>query len=55
MSACLLLGTFQFYIVMSVVFRLFIYTTTANSFTVGNDNVLLEFFLEGLKEVLIRS
>jgi len=30
---------------MSVVFGLSIYTATANSWTVGNENVLLGFFL----------
>ena len=43
MSACLLLDPFQLSIEMSVVFRLPIYTATANSCTVGNENVLLEF------------
>jgi len=33
---------------MSVVFGLSIYTATANSCTVGNENVLLEFFLGGV-------
>jgi len=32
---------------MSVVFGLSIYTATANSCTVGNENVLLGFFVEG--------
>jgi len=32
---------------MSVVFDLSIYTATANSWTVGNQNVLLGFFLGG--------
>ena len=40
---CLLLNTFQLYIEMSVVFGLSIYTATANSCTVGNENVLFEF------------
>ena len=48
MSACLLLDPFQLSIEMSVVFRLPIYTATANSCTVGNENVLLEFFWEGV-------
>ena len=42
---CLLLDPFQLYIEMSVVFHLSIYTATANSCTVGNENVLLVFFL----------
>ena len=53
-SACLLLDPFQLYIRMSVVFGLSIYTATANSCTVGNENVLLGFFGEGVREVLIR-
>jgi len=32
---------------MSVVFGLSIYTATANSFTVGNENVLFGFFVGG--------
>jgi len=44
MSACLLLDPFQLYLEKSVVFGLSIYTATANSCTVGNENVLLEFF-----------
>jgi len=32
---------------MSVVFGLSIYTATANSCTVGNENVLLGFFVSG--------
>ena len=47
MSACLLLDPFQLYIEMSVVFALSIYTATANSCTVGNENVFLEFFVWG--------
>ena len=47
MCACLLLDTFQLCIEMSIVFGLSIYTATANSWTVGNENVLLEFFWEG--------
>ena len=47
MCACLLLDPFQLYIEMSVVFGLSIYTATANSGTVGNENVLLGFFWEG--------
>jgi len=54
MSACLLLDLFQLYLEMSVVFALSIYTATANSCTVGNENVLLGFFLEGMGEILIR-
>ena len=45
MSAYLLLGPFQLYLEMSVVFGLSIYTATANSYTVGNENVLLGFFV----------
>jgi hypothetical protein len=44
LSACLLLDPFQLYLEMSVVFGLSIYTATANSSTVGNENVLLGFF-----------
>ena len=47
MSACLLLDQFQLYLEMSVVFGLPIYTATANSCTVGNENVLLGFFVLG--------
>jgi len=43
MCACVLLDLFQLYIEMSVVFGLSIYTATANSCTVGNENELLEF------------
>jgi len=46
-SACLLLDPFQLYLEMSVVFGLSIYTATANSFTVGNENVLFGFFVGG--------
>ena len=46
MSACLLLDPFQLYLEMSVVFGLSIYTATANSCTVGNENVL-GFFVGG--------
>jgi hypothetical protein len=46
MSACLLLYPFQLYLETSVVFGLSIYTATANSCTVGNENGLLGFFLE---------
>ena len=48
MCACLLLDPFQLYIEMSVVFGLSIYTATANSGTVGNENVLLGFFFFGV-------
>jgi hypothetical protein len=44
MSACLLLYPFQLYLEMSVVFGLSIYTATANSCTVGNENGLLGCF-----------
>jgi len=44
MSVCLLLDPFQLYLEMSVVFGLSIYTATANSWTVGNENVVLGFF-----------
>ena len=44
MCACLLLDPFQLYLEMAVVFGLSIYTATANSCTVGNENVLLGFF-----------
>jgi hypothetical protein len=47
MCACLLLDPFQLYQEMSVVLGLAIYTATANSCTVGNENVLMGFFLEG--------
>jgi hypothetical protein len=53
MSACLILDPFQLYLEMSVVFGLSIYTATANSCTVGNENVLLFFFLGG-GSILIR-
>jgi len=43
----LLLDPFQLYLEMSVVFGLSVYKTTANSCTVGNENVLLEFFVGG--------
>jgi len=46
-SACLLLDPFQLYLEMSVEFGLSIYTATANSCTVGNENMLLGFFGEG--------
>jgi len=47
MSACLLLDPFQLYLEMSVVFGLSIYTATAHSCCVGNENVLLGFFVWG--------
>jgi len=53
MCACLLLDPFQLYLEMSVVFGLSIYTATAHSCTVGNENVLLGFFVWG-GEILIR-
>jgi len=57
MSVCVLLDPFQLYLEMSVVFGLSIYTGTANSCTVGNENVLLEFFWAGRRgvgEILMR-
>jgi len=45
MSACLLLDILQLYLGMSVVFGLSICTATANSSTVGNENVVLGLFL----------
>ena len=39
MCACLLFDPFQLYVGMLVVFGLFIYTATAHSCTVGNENV----------------
>jgi len=47
MCGCLLLDPFQLYLEMSVVFGLSIYTATANSCTVGNENVLLVCFVWG--------
>ena len=47
MSACLLLDPFQLYLEMSVFFGLSIYTAAANSRNVGNENVLLGFFVGG--------
>ena len=44
MFTCLLLDPFKLYIEMSVVFGVSIYAATANSWTVGNENVLFEFF-----------
>ena len=42
-----LLDPFPLYLEMSVVFDLSLYRATANSGTVGNENVLVGFFLEG--------
>jgi len=42
-----LLDPVELYIEMSVVFGLALYTATADSWTVWNENVLLGFFLEG--------
>jgi hypothetical protein len=47
MSACLLLDPFQKYLEISVVFGLSICTATTNTSTVGNENLLLGFFLMG--------
>ena len=47
MFAYLLLDPFQLYLERSVVFGLSIYTATANSCTVGKENVLLGFFVWG--------
>jgi len=47
LSAYLLLDPFQLYLEMSVVFGLSIYTDTANSSTVGMENMLLGFFCGG--------
>jgi len=44
MSACLLLDPLQLHLEMSVVFVLSIYTAMADTWTVGNGNVLLGFF-----------
>ena len=56
MSGCLLLDQLQLYLEVSVVFGLSIYTATANSCSVGNENVLLEFFSVrvGVGGILIR-
>ena len=54
MSACLLLDPFQLYLEMSVVFGFSIYTATANSCTVGDENVLVGFWGWGGGEILIR-
>ena len=53
MFLCLLLDPFQLYLEMSVVFGLCIYTATGNSCTVGNENVLVGFFVEG-GEIIMR-
>ena len=55
MSACLLLEQFQLYVEMSAGFGLSIYTATASSWTVGNENVLLEFFGDGGEGVSIKK
>jgi len=47
MSVCLLLDPVQLYLELSVVFGLSMYTATANSCTVRNENVFLGFFLGG--------
>jgi len=56
MSGCLLLDQLQLCLEVSVVFGLSIYTATANSCSVGNENVLLEFFSVrvGVGGILIR-
>jgi len=57
MCGCLLLDRLQLYLEVSVVFGLSIYTATANSCTVGNENVLLGFFsgrVGGGRGILIR-
>jgi hypothetical protein len=56
MCAGLLLDPLQLYLEMSVVFGLSIYTATSNSSTVGNENVLLGFFVVGyfIKNVVLR-
>ena len=43
-SACLLLDPFQQYLEMSVIFGFSICTASAENCSVGNGNVLLEFF-----------
>jgi len=47
MSACLLLDPFQQYLEMSVIFGLSICTASEKNCSVGNGNVLLEFFWGG--------
>ena len=55
MSACLLLDPFQLYLEMSIVFGLSLYTATANSCTLEDENVLVVFFgCEGGCGMLIR-
>jgi len=56
MCACLLLDPFQLYLEISVVFGLSIHTATANSCTVGNENVLLGFFVwrDSSQKVVLR-
>jgi hypothetical protein len=44
MSACLLLDTFQQYLEMSVIFGFLMCTASAKNGSVGNGNVLLEYF-----------
>jgi hypothetical protein len=44
MSVCLLPYPFQLYLEISVVFGLSICTATTNSYTVGNENVVLGLF-----------
>jgi hypothetical protein len=48
MYVCLLLDPFQKYLGISVVFGLMICTATANTSTVGNENVLVGFFGGGV-------
>jgi hypothetical protein len=47
LSACLFLDPFQQYLEVSVIFGLSIYTASVKNYSVGNGNVLLEFFLWG--------
>jgi len=47
MCACLLLDPLQLYLEMLVAFGLSMYTATANSCTVWNENVLSGFFFGG--------
>ena len=44
---CLLLDAFQQYLEMSVIFALYICTTSAKNCGFGNGNVLLDFFGDG--------
>jgi len=46
MFACLLLDPFQQYLEMSFIFGFSICTASAENCSVGNGNVLLEFFFE---------